>query len=315
MMFRNAIVYRLKPARTVAERMTPLWISREALDAALTRRRLCAPGSQDTESRGWVSPGGDGAMVFEAAGFWLIELGIESKVLPSAVVRREADARAALIAEEQGYRPGRKQMKDLREQVMQELLPTALVRPSSIRAWISPAHGLLVVDAASRRRAEDVLEALRDALDTFPLQLVRTRVSAQRAMAEWLIDGVLPGPFSFEHDCELRSMTEEGASVRYARGELDFDQVREHLEAGKQPMQLRLTFDQSVSFTLTAGLELRRLEFLDIVGEQLQARFDEDGGDRLASELALLAGVQVNLIEALLLALGGEIVQGEDKAA
>lgn len=310
-MFRNAIVYRLKPARTVDERQQPLWMSSHELDAALARQPLCAPGSQDTESRGWVSPAGDGSMVFSSGGFSLIELGIETKILPAAVIKREAEARAEKIADEQGYKPGRKQMKDLREQVMQELLPTALLRPSRIRAFIAASAGLLIIDAPNGNKAEDVLEALRRTLDKLPLSLIRTQRSPASAMADWLSGDAAPGGFCFEPELELRSITEDNAKVRYSGGVLDVAEIRGHIAAGKMPTRLSLTHDDRVTFSLTDKLALKRIDFLDVVAEQLNARMDNssDASDQLAAELALFGGVLVDLFEAVTEALGGEIYE------
>lgn len=310
-MFRNAIVYRLKPARTLDERQQPLWMSHHELDAALARKPLCAPGSQDFDSRGWVSPAGDGSMVFASGGYWLIELGIESKILPAAVVKREAEARAEKIADGQGYKPGRKQMKDLREQIMQELLPTALVRPSRIRAFIAASAGVLVIDAPNGNKAEDLLEQLRRTLDKLPLAIVRTQRSPASAMADWLAGDTAPAGFCFEPELELRSITESNATVRYSGGELDHAEIRSHLAAGKMPTRLSLTHDDRLTFSLTDKLTLKQLDFLDVVAEQLHARLDDCSveADRLAAELVLFGGVIVDLIEAVTESLGGEIYE------
>lgn len=297
MWFRNLQIYRLPGGW----KTTP-----EGIGEQLERRRFQACGSQDQESRGWVSPTGDDALVHSVGGQWLIALCVEQRLLPASVVKQEAEERADEIALRQGYRPGRKQMKDLREQVMQELLPRAFTRRRKVLVWIDPVGGWLGIDAPSQTRAEDVLEVLRQSLDNLPLALLRTERSPASAMAGWLAAGEAPAGFSIDQDCELRSVTDERAAVRYVRHSLEGDEVRAHLEAGKMPTRLGLTFDDRVSFILTEKLEIKRLDFLDVVREQLDESEADDARALFDAGFALMTGEIKRLLAALAEALGGE---------
>lgn len=52
-------------------------------------------------------------------------------------------------AEEQGYRAGRKQMKDLKGDLITELLPRAFSTHRDVYVWLDFENCWLVVDAAS----------------------------------------------------------------------------------------------------------------------------------------------------------------------
>ncbi len=302
MFFRNLMIYRL-PA--------PWHVTAEQLEEQLSRKRFVACGSQDAETRGWVSPTGDEFLVHRVGEQWLIALGTEQKLLPSAVVAQEAEKRAEEIAERQGYKLGRKQMKDLREQVMQELLPRAFTRQRRVFAWIDSVGGWLAIDAPSQVRAEDLLEVLRQSLDELPLSLVRTERSPTSAMADWLADNEAPEGFTIDQDCELRSVSEDKAAVRYVRHALEGDEVRGHLGAGKLPTRLALTFDDRVSFVLTEKLEIKRLDFLDVVKDKLDEQGAEDARALFDAGFALMTGELRRLIPALVEALGGEMSRAE----
>ena len=305
MWFRNLQIYRF----------TGDWkTSSEAIGEQLGCRRFQSCGSQDQESRGWVSPTGDDVLVHVVGGQWLIALCVEQRLLPASVVRQEADDRAEEMALRQGYKPGRKQMKDLREQVMQELLPRAFTRRREVMVWIDPVGGWLGIDAASQTRAEEVLDVLRQSLDNLPLTLVRTERSPASAMAGWLAAGEAPAGFTIDQDCELRSVTDERAAVRYVRHSLEGDEVRAHLEAGKMPTRLGLTFDDRVSFILTEKLEIKRLDFLDVVREQLDAADTDDARALFDAGFALMTGEIGRLLPSLIEALGGE-AGAEEKLA
>lgn len=91
----------------------------------------------DLQTRGWVSPKAEGEPFVHRSGQQLlISLGLEKKLLPSTVINQFTKARAAEIEEREGYKPGRKQMKEIKEAVTDELLPRAFAIRSRINAWI-----------------------------------------------------------------------------------------------------------------------------------------------------------------------------------
>ncbi|MDR2014492.1 MAG: recombination-associated protein RdgC [Azoarcus sp.] len=294
MWFKNLQIYRL-PAG---------WkITSASLEACLNARPLQPCGSQNIESHGWVPPRNDAALLHAAGGQWLMAFGVESRLLPASVVRQEAEDRAAVLAGKQGYRPGRGKMKELREQVTQEFLPRAFTRRHRIRVWIDPVNGWLGIDTPSTARAEEVIECLRKTIDHFPLVLLRTVRSPGSAMADWLVGGA-PASFTVDQDCELRSVGEEKATVRYTCHPLDGSEIKNHLTTGKAPTRLALTFNDRVSFVLTEKLEIKRLDFLNGVREELGGGEDDEA--MFDAEFALMTGELAHLLPALIKALGGE---------
>jgi recombination associated protein RdgC len=126
-------------------------------------------------------------------------------------------------------------------------------------------------------------------------------------MAEWLVAGEAPANFSIDRDCELKAVDGEKPVVRYARHALDIDEIREHIQAGKQPTRLALTWRDRVSFTLTEGLQLKKIAFLDGVFEgQAKASADES----FDADAAIATGELAPMIDDLIEALGGEQVIG-----
>lgn len=307
MYFKNLQPYRL-PADWA--------MSAAGMAQQLARRPFQSCGSQDAESRGWVppcplpgEPWSEADFVHVVGGQWLVCLQTETKILPSAVVQQEAERRADEIAQQQGFRLGRKQMKELREQITSELLPRAFTRTRKVFAWIDPAHGWLVVDAPSQSRAEDVLEALRQTLESLPLSLVRTVLSPAIAMSGWLANGEATQGLTIDQDCTLQSVTDDRRTVTYKNG-IDDEQIREHLEAGKLPTKLALTFDDRLSFVLTDALELKRLEFLDVVKEQVdQGDAAADAQSIFDAQFTLMTAECVRLLSRLADALGGELTK------
>ena len=168
MWFKNLTVYRL-PADWS-------W-SAAGLEEALARRPLQPCSPFEMRSMGWVAPATTDRLLHTLGEHHLLALGVEQKLLPASIVRQEAERRARARAESQGFPVGRRQMRALRMQVLEELRARALSRRRVTRAWLDPRGGWLVVDSASDRRAEELIETLRDTLGSLAVQKVDTERS------------------------------------------------------------------------------------------------------------------------------------------
>ncbi len=302
--FKNLMVYRLAPEwqPTVAE-----------VDQALAAAPFTECGATQPRSVGWVSPRGEahGTLIEAIDGQWLLQLMSESKIVPGSVIKRQVEALAARIEQTTGRKPGKKETKELKDQALLDLLPMAFTKRASVKVWIAPAERLLVIDAGSAARADETLTALTQVLPGLKAQLINTAVTPEAAMADWLVSGEPPAPFTIDRDCELKAADGEKPVVRYARHALDLPEIREHIAAGKRPTRLALSWNDRVSFVLTESLQLKKITFLDGVFEGKQGKGDE-GFD---ADAAIATGELAPMIDALIDALGGEQVFGEAAAA
>ena len=303
MWFKNLQLYRLP---------TPWAIDLAKFDELLARGPFVKCPSNQPMSRGWVPPRRDGTLVHSLGGQWLIALSVEQRLLPSSVINEEVKERAEAMAEQQGYEPGRKQLKELRERITDELMPRAFTRRRTTFVWIDPVNGWFCVDAASPAKAEEVIEHLRSCLDEFPLTMLHTQLSPSSAMADWLAGGDAPAGFTIDRDCELKAVGEEKAAVRYVRHALDGDEIggeiKAHLASGKLPTRLALTWDDRISFILTEKSEIKRLAFLDLLKEQAE-KTAEHADEQFDADFALMTGEFARFLPQIVEALGGEVVE------
>ena len=297
MWFRNLQIFRL----------TPEWAySTESLSAALHKGLFQGCGASDRVARGWVPPRGEaGELVFSVQHQQLIALGVEQKLLPASVVRQYAQAKLLEIEAAQGYKPGRKQSREVFDQLEAELLPRAFVKRGLTYVWIDPGNRWLLVDTSSSARADEVMEQLKLSLGELPVTLVKTQLAPATAMTQWLAAGEAPGSFTIDRDCELCAAVEERAAVRYARHNLDSDEVRSHIAGGKTATRLALTWNERISFVLTEQLQIKRLVFLDLIKEDAE-RQAENADDLFAADFTLMSGELAQLLGHLLDVLGGE---------
>ena len=293
-------------------RLSPEWpITLDALREQLATKPFKPCGSQDHESRGWVPPFDGGELVHAIGDNWLVCMQTEAKLLPPAVINKEADKRAAEIKEQQGFKLGRKAMNELREQITTELLPRAFTRIRKTYAWLNVRAGWPVVDAVSQNKAEGVIELLRHTLDTFPLALLRTERSPMSAMADWLAGGA-PDGFTLDQDFALQSISEDKARATFKGHDLEETHIDELLAAGNLPIKLAMTFDDRISFVLTESGALKRIDFLDVIRDQVKADEHEDAQSIFDAEFALMTGELLRMLPAVVAAMGGELTRTPD---
>jgi len=291
MFFRNLTLFRFS---------TTLASSLADLDARLAEHTLRSCGPLEIAKRGFVSPlGPDSESLSRRIGDdVLVTLGIEEKVLPAAVVNAELGKRLRKEAERRGRPVGGRQRRAIKAEVLDTLLPQAFVRPARLNAYLDTKNGWLVLDTASRKAAEAALGALREALGSFPAQPLAAAETPRALMTDWLGSGKLPGGLVLGDECELRDPA-GGAVIRCRRQELESTEVRAHLKQGKQVFQLGLQFEDRASFTLGEDLVIRKLRFLDVVQDSL----DADGRDSAEAELdarfALMSLEQERLLAGL----------------
>jgi recombination associated protein RdgC len=305
MWFKNLTVYRL-PADWS-------W-SAAGLEEALARRPLQPCSPLEMRSMGWVAPATSDRLLHTLGEHHLLALGVDQKLLPASIVRQEAERRARTQAESQGFPVGRRQMRALKMQVLDELRARALSRRRMTRAWIDPHGGWLVVDSASDRKAEELVETLRDTLGSLAVQKVDTERSPSACMAAWLMQSDASGPFSIEQDLELQSGEPAKSIVRYRRHPLDGKEVRAYVAGGKRPTQLGLTWNGRISFVLTEKMQIKRVEFLEVARE----RGDEeevDPAEQFDLDFAVMAGELAKLIVELIVELDGRQTSGRAAAA
>ena len=292
MFFRNLSLFRFNPS---------LKKSFDNIDDALAECALKPVGPLEQMSRGFVSPfGRDQPALSHRVGpaLWLT-LGGEDRLLPSSVINDEVQRKLAQLEQREGRKLGGRARKRLKEDVVHELLPRAFVRPSRLNASIDLAQGVVAVDTSSRKAAEGFLTELRNALGSFPALPLNAELSPRALLTGWIAGEPLPAGFALGDECELKDPVDGGAIVKCQRQELLGDEIRKHLESGKQVSRLALVFDDHVSFVLGEDLVLRKLKFLDGAVDQLENTERDSLNAELDARFALMSAELARLFTAL----------------
>jgi len=124
-------------------------------------------------------------------------------------------------------------------------------------------------------------------------------------MTGWLVADEAPAGFSIDQDTELRATGDSKATVRYAKQSIEVDEVRRHVEAGKQITRLAMTWADRVSFVLTELLAIKRVAALDVLKERCDVGGTGDD-EHFDADFVLMTGELGKLIADVVGVLGGE---------
>lgn len=276
MMFKNAVFYRIQDRGAAVAEMVPF--------------APCGPAQR--LSAGWTPPRGEegGALVEHIGGHRIMVATIQTRTVPGAALRKRVDEMAEMIERDTGRKPGKKERRELTANAELDLLPHAFPKTAKVPVWVDPAAGLVVIDTGSMSAADIVVTLLG-----LPLVPVNANMAPATLMTCWLRDGSPDvEEFDLGDECELRNH-ETKATVRHAKCGLDTAEVKAHVTAGLRATRLGLEWKGKVSLTLTDGMTLRKIEFLDVQ----PGEFDAD--------VAIMTGTLAPLIADLIVALDGEV--------
>lgn len=264
----------------------------DKLDDALAECRLKPVGPLEAMSRGFISPfGRDEPVLSHRIGnaIWLT-LGGEDRLLPAAVVNDALGKKIAELESREGRKLGGRARKRLKEDLVHELLPKAFVRPTRLNASVDLQYGFLAIDTSSRKSAESFATELRHALGSFPALPLNAETSPRAVLTGWIAGEPLPDGLALGDECELKDPADRGAVVKCQRQELLGEEIKKHLESGKQVTRLALTLDDHLSFVLGEDLVVRKLKFLDGAVDALENTERDSLNAELDARFALMAG-------------------------
>ncbi|CAM3531615.1 recombination-associated protein RdgC [Rouxiella silvae] len=298
--FKNLLVYRL--SREIS-------LSADEMEKQLSAFTFTPCGSQDMAKTGWVSPlgsqGGD-ALTHASGGQILICARTEAKILPSSVVKQELNTKIDQIEGEQHRKLKKTEKDSLKDEVLHTLMPRAFSRFSQTLMWIDTVNGLIMVDAGSAKKAEDMLALLRKSLGSLPVVPLTMESPIELTLTEWVRSGETPAGFALQDEAELKAILEEGGVIRCKKQALVSDEIANHIENGKLVTKLAVDWQERVQVVLADDASIKRLKFADIIREQNDDIDRDDFAARFDADFILMTGELAALIKNLIEALGGE---------
>ncbi|HEZ6821572.1 MULTISPECIES: recombination-associated protein RdgC [Neisseria] len=266
------------------------------LDESLGNSWFTEPQGLDWFSEGFTHPNAfTDLAVFEAQKSMLINLMREEKVLPSAAIKHKLDEQVVKIQTAEGRNVGRREKHELREAIIDDLLPKALIKSSCTYGLF--AGEWLFVDTANHRKAENLLTKLREALGGLSAQHPVTRQSPASLMTNWLLQGEAQGRFMLDSDVTLVGAGDVAPKIKISRKDLTAEDVVQHAKNGMTVTELGLVWNDRVAFILTQDLTLKRIQWLDVVQEEAEGSCDDAESMAYATQLLMEAALSTILGE------------------
>lgn len=295
--FKNVLIYKLSRDVSFAD-----------LEQQMAQFAFTPCGSQDMAKTGWISPmGNESATLAHVANQQiLITLQCEKKDLPAPVIARELASKVERLEQEQHRKLKKTEKDSLKDEVIQTLLPRAFSKYSTTSIWINAGAGLIIIDAASARKAENALALLRKTMGSLPVIPLTLNTPIELTLTEWLRSGAAPAGFVLQEEAELKAVLEQGGILRSKHQDLVSDEIRGHIAAGKLVTKLALEWQGRISFMLSDDGSLKKVKYSTTLLEQNDDIDREDYAQRFDADFILMTGELAALIAHLVDALGGE---------
>ena len=298
MWFKNLIVYR----------MTASWqLTAAQVEEAVSANAQTPIGLTQPVSTGW-EPIFDGLFAHVVNRQILLQFKTEKKVVPSSALKVAVAERVDEVERMTGRKPGKKGHREIKDDALLALLPSALATISQTRVWIDPVNGWIVINTGSQTQADTIITSLVRSLGKLEMQTLHSAKSPALVMTEWLMNDDAPDNFAIDRACTLKACDETKAVVKYTNSTLPTDNLVEHLRMGKVCKELALTWEDRISFVLTDNFRIKKIRALDLImDDRVEANDEREAFD---GDFTLMTGEINNMLNALVAAFGGEKPRG-----
>jgi recombination associated protein RdgC len=294
-MFRNLRFYRVT---------SPWPETEETLSELLSENEFSPCGSFSEKSAGWEAPGNneDDPLCRRLNGADLLQLRTQSRVLPAAAIKEALEERVVEFTSRMEQEPTRSELRRLREETRDKLLPKSLVKSERNRACYIQSESLLVIDAGTETKAEWFLDQLRPCFDQFHCTPLTFNILPADLMHR-IFMGESPLGFSLGRECRMQDTSDSKSVVTWRDFELTDHSIRQHVVEGMKLTHLGLGFDEVMSCVINEDGIFSKIKFIQ--GEAVDNFDDEDPMARLDADFVLLTGAVRRLVEDLKKLLGG----------
>lgn len=255
-------------------------------------------------NRGFVAPiRGQEKLVETFEGGYVFAVRHDEKIIPASVVSTEVQKQVEIEALNIGRNLTKKERQAIREDVIQTLCLTALVRSVVVTCFYRPDDKLLIINTTANGLANFTTGLLVNAMGAVRATTIYVdgaKGGLTTRLRNYLHDDLDTafGKFSPTGYCQLKLPEGKSVTVRMDDVREASDGLVEGIKAGGEVIELGLSADEGLSFRLRSDFSIKGIEFSDDI--------EDDSEDHVAfykNEAAIrtaqIAGVSAQLCELL----------------
>jgi recombination associated protein RdgC len=297
-MFRNLRFYRLHSEWPETE---------QALSDCLSEHSFSPCSAFSERSAGWESPGhSEGELLCRKLhGADLLQLRTQSRVLPTAAINEALESRLVEYRQRSAQEPTKAEVRRLKEQTRDELLPKTLVKSERHLGCFIKSESMLVINVATAAKAEWFIDHLRLCFPRFRCVPLTFNTSVSELMNRVFM-GESPLRFALGRECKMQDLMDSRATATWREIDLAEPAIRHHVAEGMKLMQLGLCFDEILSCVINEDAVISKFKFFE--GEEADVTDHEDPLTRQDTHFVLMVGTVLRLLEDLKKLLGGYAV-------
>ena len=272
-------------------------------------------GEHQRQDSGFVNviPDQD-ARVLKVPGGWAICLREDTKGVPAEEVNKAANEKVAAIQEATGRKVGKRELREIKADVIHDLLPRAFARQRLTYVLYSERTQRLFVNTGSQKAADLVMTHLVDCLKSLKTSTVHVsepKMGLTTRLSNWLADKDEDDCFgTMEPSAEVvmkshdRKWAIKAESLRSVA-----DTLREAINGHATVDSIGFAMDNGVTFRITADLRVKGVKHRMVEDDQ-DTEISHCWVSQLASEIVTLD----DIIDVMLDLLSPEKAQASEPA-
>lgn len=250
-------------------------------------------------SCGFVPVGETENLVTEFSGGFAFAFRIGEKVVPSSTLKAEIAKVVAHIEDTTGRKVGRRERKEITEEVRGTLLMRALTKESTVVGYYHEGSQFLILATSSQRVCDLAMTALVRAVDTLKTTTIPVSVNAglTTRLSAWLQDDDTAfGDFEPNGRIALSSLDKRTLNIKTESLLANSEALREALRTGYQVKSMGLA-DGTTSFVLNDKFKFSQIRTVADVEDEAdehtwatQVYMEVVGVVRVAQSLCAMLG-------------------------
>ena len=294
-MFRNLRFYRIT---------SPWPESEQKLSEILSENPFSPCGAFSERAAGWEAPANfdDAPLCRRLNGADLLQLRTQSRVLPVAAIKEALEEKVVEYRSRLDQDPPRGELRRLREDTRDELLPRALLKSERSRGCFIHSESLLAIDVATDAKAEWFIDQLRTCFGQFNCTPLAFNRSPEELLQRIFLGETLLG-FSLGRECRMQDRRDSKSIASWRDIELADATIRRHVTDGMKLTHLGVAYEQLMTCVIDEHAAISKLRFMQ--GDAIDTPDYEDPLARQDADFVLLSGTIQQLLGSLKTLLGG----------